>query len=63
MLGPSSTPGLAQWELEEHLLLASDVEPTSFAEAQGHECWRHAMLDEMMVIEANGTWELVDPPP
>jgi transposase InsO family protein len=63
VLGPSSTPGLAQRELEEHLLLASDVEPTSFAEAQKHEWWRHAMLDEMTAIEANSTWELVDPPP
>ena len=63
VLGSSSAPGLAHWQLEEHLLLASDVEPSSFAEAQEHECWRHAMLDEMTAIEANGTWELVDPPP
>ena len=63
VLGSSSAPGLAHRQLEEHLLLASDVEPSSFAEAQEHECWRHAMLDEMTAIEANGTWELVDPPP
>ena len=45
MLGPTSPPGLAQRELEEHLLLASDTEPSTFAEAQQHECWRLAMLD------------------
>ena len=43
--------------------MASDTEPSTFVEAQKHECWGHAMLDEMTVIEANGTWELVDPPP
>jgi hypothetical protein len=63
VLGSTSAPGLAQQELEEHLLLASDVELTCFAEAQKHECWRHAMLDEMTVIEVNGTWELIYPPP
>jgi hypothetical protein len=62
VLGPTSPPGLAQRELEEHLLLASDTEPSTFAEAQQHECWRLAMLDEMTAIEANGTWELADPP-
>lgn len=43
--------------------MTSDAEPSCFDEAQKHECWRHAMLDEMTAIEANGTWELVDPPP
>jgi len=62
VLGPTSPLGLAQRELEEHLLLASDTEPSTFAEAQQHECWRLAMLDEMTTIEANGTWELADPP-
>jgi hypothetical protein len=38
-------------------------EPTSFQEAQTHECWRKAMLDEMTTIEPNGTWELVGAPP
>ena len=33
VLGSTSAPGLAQRELEEHLLLASDVEPSSFVEA------------------------------
>jgi hypothetical protein len=38
-------------------------EPASFQEAQTHECWRKAMLDEMTAIEANETWELVEAPP
>ena len=45
------------------MLLACDEEPASVEEAQKCECWRQAMVDEMMSIEANGTWELVDPPP
>lgn len=63
VLGPATSPGLVARELEEQLLLTSDAEPTSFAEAQEHENWRHAMLDEFTSIEANGTWELVEPPP
>jgi hypothetical protein len=64
VLGPTSPPVLAdRREADQHLLLVSDVEPTTFAEAQKHECWRNAMLDEITAIEANGTWELVDPPP
>jgi hypothetical protein len=62
VLGESAAPGLAAWELEERLLLASDAEPTSYEEALLHECWRHAMLDEMTSIEASGTWELVELP-
>jgi len=62
IIGQSTRPGIIDRNLEEHLLLASDVEPTSFDEAQKHEHWRHAMLDEMTSIEASGTWELVDPP-
>jgi hypothetical protein len=63
VIGPGPTPGLAARDLEEHLLLACDAEPSSLDEALKHECWRHALLDEMTAIEANGTWELVDPPP
>jgi hypothetical protein len=63
VIGAAPTPGLAARDLEERLLLASDAEPTSLEEALRHECWRHAMLDEMTSIEASGTWELVDSPP
>src|SRR6185312_1045797 len=54
IIGQSTPPGIIDRNLEEHLLLASDVEPTSFDEAQKHEHWRHAMLDEMTSIEASG---------
>jgi hypothetical protein len=63
LLGPSTPPGFAARELEEHLLLASEAEPATFKEALEHENWRHAMLDEFTSIEANNTWELVDRPP
>jgi hypothetical protein len=43
-------------------LVVDTEEPTSFQEAQAHECWRKAMLDEMMAIEANGTWKLEEAP-
>jgi hypothetical protein len=59
---PGSNPGLASRTLSEDLLLAEDVEPSTYEQAQAHECWRLAMLDELTSIEANGTWELVDPP-
>jgi hypothetical protein len=56
VLGHATPPGLAdRREADQHLLLTSDVEPTTFAEAQKHECWRNAMLDEITAIEANGT--------
>jgi len=63
VIGPAPMPGIAARDLEEHLLLARDTEPTSLDEALKHDCWHHAMLDEMTAIEANSTWELVDPPP
>ena len=44
-------------------MLTSNAEPTSFEKALHHECWRHAMLEEMTSIEASSTWELVEPPP
>jgi hypothetical protein len=37
-------------------------EPASFAEAQQHEAWRHAMLDELASIKENNTWALTDLP-
>jgi hypothetical protein len=63
ILGPATPPGLAHRNQEQDLLLASADEPANFEQAQAHECWRKAMLDKMTSIEANGTWELVDPPP
>lgn len=63
ILGPVPVPGLAHRDLDEDLLLVSADEPATFEQAQVHECWRKAMLEEMTSIEANGTWELVDLPP
>ncbi|KAF0888672.1 hypothetical protein E2562_016473 [Oryza meyeriana var. granulata] len=65
VLGPTSVPGLAEHELATHLrdlLLTSAEEPASFREAKLDQSWRRAMIDEMESIEANHTWELVDPP-
>jgi hypothetical protein len=62
-VGPTSPPVLADRREADQQLLASDVEPTTYEEAQKHEHWRNAMLDEITMIEANQTWELVDPPP
>jgi len=62
ILGSVTPPGVAARELEEQLLLASEAEPVTFEEALKHENWRHAMLDEFTSIEANDTWELVEPP-
>jgi hypothetical protein len=44
----------------EDLLVVKTEELTSFQEAQAYKCWRKAMRDEMVAIEANGTWELVN---
>lgn len=63
ILGPAPVPGFACRELAEEAHLASAEEPATFDQAQKHDCWRLAMLDEMTSIESNGTWELVDPPP
>jgi len=62
VLGQATPPRLAERDLEERLLLVSNAEPTLFEEALHHECWRHAMLDEMTSIEVSVTWELVEPP-
>lgn len=63
--GPATSRGLVHRFLDEDedLLLAEEDEPRTFEQAQQHDCWRLAMLDEMTSIEANGTWELVDLPP
>ncbi|WVZ51167.1 hypothetical protein U9M48_002333 [Paspalum notatum var. saurae] len=62
ILGPVTPPGMAHRDRGESLLVANADEPATFEQAHTHECWRKAMLDEMTSIEANGTWELVDPP-
>jgi hypothetical protein len=37
-------------------------EPSTFAEAEPHECWRTAMVEELVSIEKNGTWTLTHLP-
>jgi hypothetical protein len=49
-------------DASEDLLLVDTDEPGSFQEAQGYECWRKALLDEMIMIKASETWALVDAP-
>ena len=38
ILGPAATPGLAEWEMWDDLLLAVGDEPATFEEARGEEC-------------------------
>jgi hypothetical protein len=44
------------------LLLVNSDELVSFQDAQAFGYWRKAMIDVMMAIETNETWELVDAP-
>jgi hypothetical protein len=44
----------------EDLLLID--EPSTFAEAEPHECWRTVMVEELVSTEENGTWTLTDLP-
>ncbi|KAI5319433.1 hypothetical protein L3X38_039141 [Prunus dulcis] len=40
----------------------SIIEPENFTEAIKDEAWKKAMTEEMLMIEKNSTWELVDRP-
>ena len=40
-----------------------EEEPATFAEAEKHESWHRAMIEEMDSIESNRTWRLVPLPP
>ncbi|KAI5350060.1 hypothetical protein L3X38_002951 [Prunus dulcis] len=40
----------------------SIIEPENFTEAVKDEAWKKAMTEEMLMIEKNSTWELVDRP-
>ena len=37
--------------------------PKRVHEALSHQGWKQAMIDEMVALESNHTWELVPPPP
>lgn len=49
-------------EDDDMLLLAAGEEPTSFADAEPHENWRKAMLEELTSISENNTWTLTNLP-
>ena len=61
ILGPATNPSIVQRDQGKDLLLVSIDEHVSYEQAMAHECWKKKMLDEMTSIEANDTWELVDP--
>ena len=42
--------------------IVQDVEPTSFEEAVGKREWEHAMDEEMVALDDNETWDLVQLP-
>jgi hypothetical protein len=44
------------------LSLNTHTEPKSYAEASKYECWNLAMQVELLALENNGTWEIVDLP-
>lgn len=53
------TPSVVGLDIDELHLMAAE-EPAGFADAEQHQCWLWAMLEEMSSIEENGTWKLVD---
>ena len=40
-----------------------DHEPLTFQEAVEEDCWRSAMVEEILTIQKNDTWELLALPP
>lgn len=40
----------------------ANVDPSSYKETAEKEVWCNAMKEEMLSIERNGTWDLVDLP-
>jgi hypothetical protein len=63
ILGEASPPSLAARQVAAKLNLQIEEEPATFAEAEKHESWRHAMIEEMDSNESNRTWRLVPLPP
>jgi hypothetical protein len=56
-------PGLADGEVEGgQLMFTTEEEPSTFREAEQHECWKKAMQEEINSIVENGTLTLVDLP-
>ena len=44
------------------LALAATIEPTSYKEACKHACWQQAMKEELLALQNNHTWDIVDLP-
>ena len=63
VLGASSPPGFDQRDPAEELMVAVGEEPVTVEEAKHNEEWCAAMVEEMVSIEHNKTWSLVDLPP
>ena len=63
ILGAASPPGLVARQVAAELHLQIEEEPATFAEAEKHESWHRAMIEEMDSIESNRTWRLVPLPP
>ena len=53
ILGAATAPGFAARQVAAELHLQIEEEPATFAEAEQHQSWRHAMLEEMNSIESN----------
>lgn len=45
-----------------HFAMFANIDPSSYGEAAEKEVWRNAMKEEMVSIERNGTWDLVNLP-
>ncbi|KAF0933728.1 hypothetical protein E2562_019206 [Oryza meyeriana var. granulata] len=63
VLGAASPPGLVTRQVAAELHLQIEEEPATFAEAENHQSWRRAMIEELDSIESNRTWRLVPLPP
>jgi hypothetical protein len=61
--GPAVAPGLATCQVATALHLQIADEPTTFAEDERHQPSHHAMLEEIVSIRSNKTWQLVQMPP
>lgn len=63
VIGRAPVPGQAARELvDDTLYLASEGEPSSFAEVERELAWRAAMKEEIDALDQNNTWKLVDLP-